>query len=97
MKLVQEEDQRFIINVSDILTEDVALSLSALNTGEAIILGEWVGRFPVYAKIDKHVGKKLGASLDIASIWLSMKSRQGVAKSFANLSNEIYKELSDLM
>jgi len=97
MKLMQEEDQRFVVNVSDVLTEDVALSLSALNTGEAIVLGEWVGRFPIYAKIDKHAGKKLGASLDIASIWSSMKSRQSTIKSLATSSDEVYKELSNLM
>uniref|UniRef100_A0A7J2U017 ATP-binding protein n=1 Tax=Ignisphaera aggregans TaxID=334771 RepID=A0A7J2U017_9CREN len=97
MKLVQEEDQRFVMNVSDMLTEDVALSLSALNTGEAIIIGEWVGRFPIYAKIDRHTGKKLGASLDIASIWLSTKSNQNAIKSLAASSNEVYKELSNIM
>jgi DNA helicase HerA-like ATPase len=73
MKLVQEADQQSIMNASDMLTEDLARSLATMGLGEALILGEWVGRFPIFVKIDKHEGKKIGATLDIASIWRSYR------------------------
>ncbi|MCI4436559.1 MAG: ATP-binding protein, partial [Ignisphaera sp.] len=97
MKLVQEEDQKFVVNVSDALTEDIASSLAALNTGEAILLGEWISRFPVYVKIDKHTGKKLGTTLDIASIWKSLKERSDSLKNLAKSSDDLYKELTGII
>uniref|UniRef100_A0A7C2VLN6 ATP-binding protein n=1 Tax=Ignisphaera aggregans TaxID=334771 RepID=A0A7C2VLN6_9CREN len=92
MKLVQDADQEAIMNASDMLTEDLARSLSVMGTGEALILGEWIGRFPVFAKIDKHEGKKIGASLDIASLWRN--SRSGIYSTA--VSQEASKDIDEL-
>ena len=80
MKLVQEADQRAIMNASDLLTEDLASSLSTMDTGEALIVGEWIGRFPAFVKVDKHSGKRVGATPRISELWRKMlgESRKGV-------------------
>ncbi|MEM1525934.1 MAG: ATP-binding protein [Ignisphaera sp.] len=94
MKLVQEADQQAIMNASDMLTEDLARSLASMGTGEALVIGEWVGRFPVFVKIDKHEGKKIGASLDIAEIWRLHRSR-ATTKMYAATS-EATKDFEEL-
>lgn len=94
MKLVQEADQQSIMNASDMLTEDLARSLATIGQGEALVLGEWVGRFPVFVKIDKHEGKKIGVTLDIASIWRSHSFSTPVEK-YSGLS-EASKDFEEL-
>jgi len=97
MKLVQEADQQAIMNISDMLTDDIATSLASLNTGEAIVLGEWIGKFPAYVKIDRHVGKRTGSTLDMVAIWSSMKLRKDIYTKLAASSEEAYKEFSSLL
>jgi len=76
MKLVQEADIRFILNVSDSMTEEMAHSLVSMDVGEAIVTGEWIGRFPVYAKIHKHRGKTVGATPSLYQLWSSIASER---------------------
>ncbi|MEM0026436.1 MAG: ATP-binding protein [Ignisphaera sp.] len=97
MKLVQEADQQAIMNISDMLTEDIAASLASLGVGEAIVLGEWIGRFPAYVKIDKHSGKRAGATLDIASIWSALKTRKDLYNRLAKESEDAYRDISNLI
>ncbi|MEM1608805.1 MAG: ATP-binding protein [Ignisphaera sp.] len=97
MKLVQEADQQAIMNISDMLTEDIATSLASLGVGEAIVLGEWIGRFPAYVKIDKHSGKRAGATLDIASIWSALKTRKDMYNRLAKESEDAYRDISNLI
>ncbi|MEM4789650.1 MAG: ATP-binding protein [Ignisphaera sp.] len=94
MKLVQETDQQAIMNASDMLTEDLARSLASMGTGEALVIGEWVGRFPVFVKMDKHEGKKIGASLDISEIWRWNRSKS-IAKIYSPAS-EATKDFEEL-
>ncbi len=97
MKLIQESDQLAIMNISDMLTEDLARSLSSMNVGEALILGEWIGRFPAYVKIERHLGKHMGSSLDIASIWRASKYRKDVSSIVTRIDTDAYSELKDLL
>ncbi len=97
MKLVQESDQQAIMNISDMLTEDLAHSLSSMNVGEALILGEWIGRFPAYVKIEKHLGKSTGSSLDVVSIWRTFKYRKDISNIIARIDMDAYNELKDLL
>lgn len=97
MKLVQESDQLAVMNISDMLTEDLAYSLSSMNVGEALILGEWVGRFPAYVKIERHLGKATGSSLDIASIWRASKYRKDALNLSARIDADVYRELENIL
>ena len=79
LKLVQEEDIRAVMNIADSLEESLAGILPSLPKGRAIVMGEWVGRFPVLVDIDEHRGKKRGATPDLYRIWSSgSRSRERV-------------------
>jgi len=97
MKLVQEADQQAIMNASDMLTDDLAKSLSSMDTGEAIILGEWIGRFPAFVKIDKHIGKRSGASPNIAKLWRNLAEEYEIGKRSIELHTAAYNDLKDLL
>lgn len=68
-KLVQSTDRSKVIEFSDILSEEYADLMPSFPPGHAILVGEWVGRFTVYAHIDRHKGKKLGASPRVIDAW----------------------------
>jgi DNA helicase HerA-like ATPase len=97
MKLVQESDQLAAMNISDMLTEDLAHSLSSMGVGEALILGEWIGRFPAYIKIERHSGKSVGATLDIASIWKALKNRKEVTDIMMKINMDAYNEIREIL
>ena len=97
MKLVQEADQQAIMNASDMLTDDLARSLSSMDTGEAIVLGEWIGRFPAFVKIDKHIGKRSGASPNIARLWRNLAEEYEISKRSVELHTAAYNDLRDLL
>lgn len=71
LKLVQEEDRRAVMNIADSLDDSLAQILPSLPKGRAIVMGEWVGRFPVLVDIDQHTGKKRGASPNLYELWSS--------------------------
>lgn len=71
LKLVQEEDRKAVMNIADALEDTLAEILPSLPKGRAIVMGEWVGRFPVLVDIDMHSGKRRGATPDLYSIWRS--------------------------
>ncbi|MEM4552777.1 MAG: ATP-binding protein [Ignisphaera sp.] len=96
MKLVQEADQQSVMNASDLLTEDLARSLASMATGEALIIGEWIGRFPVFVKIDKHEGKKVGTSLDIVSIWRNNMRLRYTREESSSMLREAEKEFYEI-
>ncbi|MEM1610950.1 MAG: ATP-binding protein [Sulfolobales archaeon] len=69
LKLVQEDDIRSVMNIADYLEENLARTLTSLPTGWGLVMGEWIGRFPALVAIDRHLGKKLGASPDLVGSW----------------------------
>ncbi len=70
-KLVQAMDRNKVVEFSDVLSEEYASLMPSFPPGHAILVGEWVGRFTVYAHIDKHEGKKLGTSPKVVDVWRS--------------------------
>ncbi|ADM27953.1 protein of unknown function DUF87 [Ignisphaera aggregans DSM 17230] len=97
MKLVQEQDQNMVMNISDMLTEDLARSLASMDVGEALVMGEWIGRFPVYVKIDRHEGKRIGTSLEISQLWRSLRNRIQAPEIGGRLAMLSMDELKDLL
>jgi len=69
LKLVQKTDRMFITEVSDILSEEYINILPSLSPGQAVLLGEWIGRYPALVKIDLHKGKRVGATPNIVAEW----------------------------
>jgi DNA helicase HerA-like ATPase len=69
LKLVQKTDRIFITEVSDILSEEYINILPSLSPGQAVLLGEWIGRYPALIKIDLHKGKRVGATPNIVAEW----------------------------
>ena len=64
LKIVEPTDKKYVLEASDNLSEDIADSLSSLDVGEAVIIGNVV-RIPTVAKIDRFEGKLGGSEPDI--------------------------------
>jgi len=69
LKLVQKTDRMFITEVSDILSEEYINMLPSLSPGQAVVLGEWIGKYPALVNIDLHKGKRVGATPNIVAEW----------------------------
>jgi DNA helicase HerA-like ATPase len=79
MRIIQPADQNYIVGVSENLSEEIANYLPSLNTGEAILLGQWV-TVPVLVKIFK-VGEKLtGSDISAVKKWEEERERKQIAK-----------------
>jgi DNA helicase HerA-like ATPase len=66
--LTHPADQRFIMEVTDEVTDELGASLPSLNPGEMILVGNCV-RAPVLIKAD-YVGEKMvGRDIDAVSEW----------------------------
>ena len=66
--LTHPDDQRFITEVTDEVTDELGTSLPSLNPGEMILAGSFV-RAPVLIKAD-YVGEKtVGRDIDAVSEW----------------------------
>jgi DNA helicase HerA-like ATPase len=72
LKIVQPEDQAYVKQYSEWLTDEMLAALPTLERGEAILLGEWV-RMPVAVLIDKHEGKKRGITASSVKRWIKAK------------------------
>jgi DNA helicase HerA-like ATPase len=67
-RITQPRDQSYIVESSELVTEELASNLPSLNVGETLLLGQWV-TLPSMAKIDKVEEKLLGADIDAVSEW----------------------------
>ena len=56
LRIVEPSDQKYVLDASDNLTEDLVNSLASLDVGEALIIGG-LTRIPLMVKIDKFEGK----------------------------------------
>jgi len=72
LKIVQPEDQAYVKQYSEWLTDEMLAALPTLERGEAILLGEWV-RMPVAVLIDKHEGKRRGVTASSVKRWIKAK------------------------
>ena len=76
LRMVQEEDIRAVMNIADNLDENLAKTIPSLPDGRAIVMGEWLGKFPAVVDIDLHKGKKVGATPPLKEIWRELKERK---------------------
>ncbi|MDV3293933.1 MAG: ATP-binding protein [Nitrososphaerales archaeon] len=67
-RITQPKDQSYIVESSELVTEELAGYLPSLNVGEVLLLGQWV-TLPSMAKVDKVEEKLLGADIDAVSEW----------------------------
>ncbi len=79
MRLTQPKDQNYILETSELISEELVDYLPSLNVGEAILLGQWVG-LPSIVKIEKVEEKLLGADIDAVKQWSESKERSGMAR-----------------
>lgn len=71
LRLVQGADRSAVMDITDILSEEYVDILPTLPDGHGILVGRWVGWYPAYVKVDKHEGKKIGATPDVVKTWRS--------------------------
>ncbi len=88
LKLVQRTDRSTVMELTDILSDEYANILPTLPPGHAILMGEWVGEYPAYVRVDRHSGKKVGTTPDITKIWRECKEkyRESVSKALEKKS-----------
>ena len=68
LKLVEPNDQRYVQQSSELLSDELLAHLPSLNTGEAIVIGPMV-RIPALVKIDLFEGKIVGKDPDVIKEW----------------------------
>jgi DNA double-strand break repair helicase HerA and related ATPase len=78
-RITQPKDQSYIVESSELVTEELAGYLPSLNVGEVLLLGQWV-TLPSMAKVDKVEEKLLGADIDAVSEWREDAKLSTVAK-----------------
>ena len=76
LRMVQEEDIRAVMNIADSLEESLANTIPSLPDGRAIVMGEWLGRFPAIVDIDLHRGKRVGATPPLTKIWAMQQQEE---------------------
>jgi uncharacterized protein len=79
MKLTNPEDQTHVTEASEAISEDLLQNLPSLNTGEAVLIGEWVN-IPSVVKLDHVVEKKTGADISATALWAAQDAMNQVAK-----------------
>ncbi|MEM0082911.1 MAG: hypothetical protein QW102_00145, partial [Candidatus Nezhaarchaeales archaeon] len=95
LKIMQPEDQAYVKQYSEWLTDEMLAALPTLERGEAILLGEWV-RMPVAVKIDKHEGKRKGVTISSVKRWLdARRARETKLKGLLE-EEEMIKEAKDI-
>ncbi|BCU67658.1 hypothetical protein HS7_10950 [Sulfolobales archaeon HS-7] len=92
MKIVEPEDQKYIMSSSDNLSEDLINQLPALAVGQAIIVGMIV-RIPVLAKIRKFEGVLGGADPDVMAEWSKAKEKaeenERIGREISNMGEQL--------
>ncbi|MEM3810877.1 MAG: ATP-binding protein [Conexivisphaerales archaeon] len=79
MRLTQPKDQSYILESSELMSEDLASYLPSMNVGEAMLLGQWVD-LPSIVKVEKVEEKLTGADIDAVKQWSESQSRSGIAR-----------------
>jgi hypothetical protein len=77
-RITQPKDQTYIIESSELVTEELVAHLPSLNVGEALLLGQWV-TLPSVAKIDRVDEKLMGADIDAVDEWSEDRASKSVA------------------
>jgi len=82
LRIAHPEDRYYIAKHCEAVTQELVEELSALNVGEALLLGEWV-RIPTVAKVDYVPEKRVGIDLDAVAEWRASK----VYKKLSRMTN----------
>jgi DNA helicase HerA-like ATPase len=83
LKIVEPNDKKYILDASDNLSEDLVNQLSALDTGEAIIIGNLV-KIPAFVKIDRFEGKLGGSDPDMIGEWQKVEEENRINSTAAD-------------
>ncbi|MFP3133044.1 MAG: ATP-binding protein [Nitrososphaeria archaeon] len=78
-RISQPRDQSYIVESSELVSAEVAAGLPSLNSGEAILLGQWV-KLPTVAKIDMVEEKLVGSDYKATEEWARKKKMSEVAE-----------------
>jgi len=82
LKIVEPNDQRYVQQASEQISEDLLNDISSLGRGEAVIVGSAV-KLPVAVKIRKYPeGYYGGGDIDVIEEWRKVRER---AEAFKNL------------
>ena len=73
MRMINSEDKRAIAACSEHLSDETVNSLSIMNRGEALLLGEWV-TVPTVVEIEQ-IARKVGNDIAIADGWKKNKEK----------------------
>lgn len=68
MRMIQQDDQAQVAAASEALSRDLIEQLTSLNSGEAILAGQWVN-LPAFVRIEEVKGRKTGGDLDAVEQW----------------------------
>lgn len=67
-RIIQPKDQRYIIDVTEHIPNELLEHLPSLNTGEMLLTGEWI-TIPSLVKIDEVKEKLVGSDIDAVKEW----------------------------
>ncbi len=80
LKIVEPNDQRYVQNASEQISEDLLNDIASLGRGEAVIVGSAV-KLPVAVKIKKYPeGYYGGGDIDVVGEWRKVNDRSKVFK-----------------
>ena len=86
LKLVEPNDQRYVQQASELLSDELLAHLPSLNVGEAVIVGPAI-KIPAIVKIDLFEGKIVGRDPNVIEEW----------KKAANEEKQLEKDLETFM
>lgn len=69
LRIVEPNDQKYVQNASEHISEDLLKDIASLGVGEAVIVGPAV-KLPVAVKVRKFAGNYGGRDIDIVGEWL---------------------------
>lgn len=89
LRLVQKADRSVVMDMTDVLSEEYANILPSLPSGHGIFVGEWVGWYPAYVRVDLHRGKRVGATPNVVRAWRSgLEAARAKREDFESLAKE---------
>ncbi|MEM0118371.1 MAG: ATP-binding protein [Conexivisphaerales archaeon] len=79
LRITQPKDQSYIMESTELLSEELGGFLPSLNVGEAILLGQWVV-LPSMVRVEKVAEKLMGADINAVEEWAQAARLKKVAK-----------------
>lgn len=70
LRIVEPNDQRYVQQASEQISEDLLTDIASLGVGEAVVVGSAV-KIPAAVKIRKFCGNYGGRDIDVLSEWMS--------------------------